>query len=128
MPNYDRRERVGEEIKKQLSEIIRGLKEFPIPAIFSILAAEISADFRQCKVHVSMLGEAADCAAFCKNLQSAQGKIRHELGKRVKIHHTPALAFQPDDSIAHSVRISHLIDTLNIPPAPPEEPEAVSEI
>ena len=120
MANYDRRERVGEEIKKQLSQILPGLKELERPALFSVMSAEISGDFRLCKVGISTLGTKAETETFCRALQAMQGKIRHELGTRVKIHHTPELVFEPDDSIAHSVHISDVISKLNIPPAEPD--------
>ncbi|MCL2434074.1 MAG: 30S ribosome-binding factor RbfA [Clostridia bacterium] len=121
MPNYDRRDRVGEEIKKLLTEIIQNDRDLEKPQIFSLLRCAPTRDFRQCAVYVSVLGNKEELNAFVSALNAAKGRLRFALGGRMSIHHTPELAFVADDGIARSVAMGELLQSLNIPPAPEEE-------
>jgi len=48
-------------------------------------------------------------------LQRASGFLRGKLGSALKIRHVPELRFLHDDSIAHGIEISRLIDDANHP-------------
>ena len=50
-----------------------------------------------------------------KGLKSAAGFLRHELGARLNLRHTPQLQFVPDDSIAYGAHIFDLLSKLDIP-------------
>ena len=113
--SYDRRDRVAEEIKKEVSDIVRTLKDPRIPPVFSIVRAEAARDLRTAKLYFSVLGGAEEQKMCADALKSANGLIRRELGNRLKTHHTPELTFISDDSIAYSAHISGLIDKLNLP-------------
>ncbi|MCL2433799.1 MAG: 30S ribosome-binding factor RbfA [Clostridia bacterium] len=123
MPNYDRRDRVGEEIKKLLTEIINNERGLEKPTVFSLLRCEPTRDFRQCAVYVSVLGEKEELNTFVSSLNAAKKSLRYALGGRMTIHHTPELTFVADDGIARSVAMGELLSSLNIPPAPLEEQE-----
>ena len=123
MPHYDRRDRVGEEIKKLLTEIINNDRDLEKPQVFSLLRCEPTRDFRRCAVYVSVLGSREELEGFVSALNAAQKSLRYALGGRMSIHHTPELTFVADDGIARSVAMGELLHSLNIPPAPAEEQE-----
>lgn len=101
--------RVAEAIKEEISDIIHhGIKD-PRVGFASITAVEVSRDFRHAKVFVSVLGDEVQKADTIKGLESASGFIRSELGKRVRLHHTPEILFRLDESIEHSVRITRIL-------------------
>jgi len=127
MPAYDRRDRVSQEIMRQLYEAIMANKDLEKPAVFSVLRAEVSRDMRECKVFMSMLGSEDERAAFLAQLTRHAPALRAALGARVRLHHTPALHFFTDDSIEHAVHIGQVIDSLNIPKADPEPTEPDDE-
>ena len=53
---YDRLDRINEEVRKALDQIIRGeLNDPRIGGTFSIPSAEVTRDLKYCKVRVSIL-------------------------------------------------------------------------
>ena len=68
-------DRINEEVRKALDQIIRGeLNDPRIGGTFSIPSAEVTRDLKYCKVRVSILEEARR-ADFMKALKSARGYI-----------------------------------------------------
>lgn len=109
---YDRRDRVAEELKKEVTDIVTNLKDPRIPPVFSIIHAEVSRDFRTAKIRFSILGDEEARKACSEALKSANGLIRKELSVRMRIHHTPSLQFISDDSIAYSVHIGGIMNQI----------------
>lgn len=69
---YDRLDRINEEVRKALDQIIRGeLNDPRIGGTFSIPSAEVTRDLKYCKVRVSILEEERR-ADFMKALKSAR--------------------------------------------------------
>ncbi|MGI6706907.1 MAG: 30S ribosome-binding factor RbfA [Clostridia bacterium] len=109
--NYTRTDRVSEEIKKEVSNIIRDeLKDPRIASINSITKVHVTKDLRHAKIYISVLGESEEQKATIDALNHAAGFIRKELGRRIRIRYTPEILFLLDASIAYSVHISKLID------------------
>jgi ribosome-binding factor A len=115
-----RRERVAEEIRAELSEILQHEMRDPRMGWVTVTRVEMSPDLAYAKVFVSIYGSESDLAASLGVLERAAGFIRAELGRRVRLRQTPELHFRADDSIEQSQRIQ---DLLNRTPIPPETPE-----
>lgn len=104
-----RPERVREFIKEQVGEIIqRDLKD-PRIGFVSVTSVEVSADLRHAKVFVSVLGDAQAKADTMAGLESAQGYVRGELGRRLQMRFFPEVLFRLDESIERGVRVMSLI-------------------
>lgn len=102
--------RINEEVLKALSEILRTVKDPRISSGFvSIVHCEVTNDLRWCTVYISVLGE-YDEKDLLKGLKSASGFLRRELAHTLSLRYTPELVFKVDNSIAHGVKISRLID------------------
>jgi len=108
MANH-RIDRINEEIKKELSSIVRGMKDPRIDPLVSVTKVETTPDLRYCKVFVSCLDEGRN-ADTVKGLASGAGYIRREIGSRIKTYYTPQFVFAPDNSISNGVRIAKLLD------------------
>lgn len=108
MPNH-RIGRLSEDIKRELSALLRDLKDPRISEMTSILRCEVSPDGSHCKVHVTALGDEQAVKESCKGLTSAAGYLRRELGSRLTIRKVPELHFIPDTSIAYSAHINELL-------------------
>lgn len=108
MPNH-RIGRLSEDIKRELSALLRDLKDPRISEMTSILRCEVSPDGSHCKVHVTALGDEQAVKESCKGLTSAAGYLRRELGSRLTIRKVPELHFIPDTSIAYSAHINDLL-------------------
>lgn len=110
MPGYHMN-RVTEDLRREVADIIRNMKDPRLPGIISVVHAEVSSDLSVAKVHVSCIG--GDNAATAKTLNTAAGFIRHELSARMQIRKTPELKFVPDSSIEQSVRIAKILNDID---------------
>ncbi len=104
-----RPERVREFIKEQVSDIIRHAVKDPRIGFVSVTDVEVSVDLRHAKVFVSVLGDAQAKADTMAGLESAQGFVRGELGRRLQMWFTPEILFRLDESIERGTRIVTLI-------------------
>ena len=103
--------RLNEEVKKELSNILRGgIKDPRIHPFTSVVAVEVAPDLKTCKVFISVLGDSKNQEDTLKCLKSAEGYIKSQLAKTLNLRNTPKLVFTVDQSIEYGVRMSHLID------------------
>lgn len=105
-----RPERLAEAIKKEISELLREELKDPRIGFVSITSVEVSKDLRYANVFVSVFGEPAQQKASIEALQKAQGFIRGELGRRIRLRYTPEITFKLDQSISHGSRIIALME------------------
>ncbi len=98
--------RTEEDILREMTAILRELKDPRIDPMLTVVRAELSRDLSNCKIYVSSLSGRDRAKESCKGLDSACGFIRRELFHRLKIRKCPALHFVADDSIAHSAEIN----------------------
>lgn len=107
----DRTNRIAEEMKREISEIIKNeVKDPRLPTLISVIAVNVTKDLRYAKVFVSVLGTEEEKVGAISALKSAAGFIRREVGHRMQIRYTPELHFELDTSIEHGVYMSQLID------------------
>ena len=106
--------RINEEIQKELSSLIRNLKDPRVQdTMISITHVETTPDLRWAKVYVSFLQEerAKDALA---GLKSAGGYLRRELGRALNLRYTPELNWALDDSITYGAKMMKLINSLEV--------------
>ena len=103
-------ERVAEQLRQEISEIIiRDLKD-PRIGMATISEVKLSPDLRNAVVKVSVVGEGDSRQSAIDGLDHAKGFIRRELGTRLSnLRFAPDLHFQLDEGVAYSVKISKLL-------------------
>ena len=107
--------RISEEIRREVSDIIRSsVKDPRISQVTSVVRADVAGDLRYAKIYISVLGSDEDREATLEGLKQAAGFIRRELGSRLDIRYTPELQFISDNSIEYSVEINKKLSELNI--------------
>ncbi len=107
--NYDRINRISEEVRKALDDIIRNsVKDPRVSGIFSITRADVTRDLSFCTVKVSVL-EAEKREGTLEALKSAAGFIRSELGRKVKLRALPELIFELDTGMEYADHINRLL-------------------
>ena len=112
MPSV-RYDRINEEIKKALSEIIRDMKDPRISPMTTVLLVEATNDLKIAKVRISVYDKSDDVRReTVAQLNRAEGFIARELGKRVDIRRKTTLKCSLDDSIEYAVHISEIINKL----------------
>ena len=106
--------RINEEIQKELSDLLRNLKDPRVQnTMISITRVETTPDLRFAKVFVSFLEEDKAADAL-KGLKSAGGYLRRELGRSLNLRYTPELQWALDDSITYGARMLKLISSLEV--------------
>ena len=106
---FARRDRIAEQIRRELAELIRTELRDPRVGMISLTEVQVSADYAHAKVFFSTLAGSEQLDAVYAGLQHAGGFLRRELGKRISIHATPELHFVFDASLEHGAQLSKLI-------------------
>ena len=101
-----RMDRIGEDISRELTAILRTVKDPRVGEMTSILRVEVTNDLSYATVHISSLSGMEAAKEAVKGLKSAAGYMRRELGLALRLRHVPELQFVADDSIAYSARIA----------------------
>ncbi len=110
-----RSDRINEEVKKTLSAIIREMKDPRISPMTTLTGAEVTKDLKYAKISVSVYDkDDAVRQGTVDALNHAAGFLAHELGQRMLIRRVPSLKFRLDDSIAYSIHISEILNSLDI--------------
>ena len=104
----ERTDRIAEEIKKVISEMIQNeLKDPRVKGLISITKVMLTKDLKFCKIYISVMG--ADKEEVLQGIKSGAGYMRKELGNRVQIRILPELQFVIDDSIEYGAHIDKVI-------------------
>ena len=103
---------MNSEVLKELSSIIRDVKDPRVSPWASIVDVYVAPDLKTCKVWVSVLGSEEDRDNTIKGLKSASGFIRHELALRMNLRNTPELTFISDATAEYGVDMIHKIDEI----------------
>lgn len=106
-------DRINEEVKRELSSVIRELKDARIPLMTSVVAVNVTNDLRYAKAYVSVMGDDEVQKNALAGLKSAAGFIRREMGKRVDLRYTPEFIFVLDRSIEHGAHIEEILRNFN---------------
>jgi len=107
---FSRTRRVGEQMQRELSELIQRELKDPRVGMITITGVEVSRDMSHAKVYVTVLGGEHSLEETLATLKHAAGFLRHELGHRMKLRIIPELHFFYDASIERGAHLSALID------------------
>lgn len=107
--SFDRTDRISGEVMREISGILREIKDPRMKGMISVLDVRVTKDLSYAKITVSVLGSEEDKRSTAAALKSAAGYIRRELSHRVDMRITPQLNFVISDAIEHEARISKMI-------------------
>jgi len=110
---FSRKDRVNEQIRRELADLIHGELKDPRVGMVSITEVEVTPDYAHAKVWFSTLAGEDRIPEIMNGLKKASGFLRRELGRRVRIHTTPELHFVHDQSLERGADLSRLIDEAN---------------
>lgn len=111
--NENRLNRINEELKKELSQIISyELKNPEATGMISVTRVKITPDLKYAKVYVSILNSKNDEKTI-EALKKSAGFIRSQIAKRVNLRITPELVFEKDDSMEYGMKIDSILKDLN---------------
>ena len=106
-------DRVEEQLRIELSEIIEREIQDPRIGLTTVTAVKVSPDLRHARVFVTVLGDDVRRKKALEGLRSAASFVRRSLSKR--LHHMrriPELTFDYDDAVEKGIRIEELLDQI----------------
>ena len=108
----DRAERVGDQILREISDLL--LKKVKDPRLKGVTLTEVrvSRDLRNAFVYYSLFTEDEHREQAQKGFESAQGFIRKEIGERLHLRYVPKIQLKYDTSLEYGQRIDKLLDKL----------------
>ncbi len=111
--------RVAEQIRGELSKILRDEVRDPRLGMLTITRVKLASDLGAATIFFSPLGEDPDAARreeLAEVMGQVNGFLRRTLSQRVKLRHTPELRFVLDESIARGADTLALMRDLDIQP------------
>ena len=108
----------GEKIKKalikEISQIIQQrIKDPRIEGIISVTDVDLSVDYRYAKVYISIYGSEKQKETVMEAIEESASFIRKEVGKRIRLRHTPELKFCLDETFEKGKKLTDLIDKIS---------------
>ncbi len=109
-----RNERVRKTLMKEIADILqKEIRDPRISGVVSILDVEVSHDNSYAKVYYSVFGNEEQKENTIEAMKQNTSKIRHEVGKRIRLRLTPELRFIYDDSVERGTKITEIIDKIS---------------
>ena len=107
--NTNRMNRVDEEIRREISNIIdQDLKNTNITGIISVTKVKVSPDLKMARVYISLLNSKSKKNTI-EGLKKSAGFIRSELARRINLRYTPEIIFELDESMEYGNRIENIL-------------------
>lgn len=107
-----RNERVRKELMRDISNIIR--KEIRgLEGVVSIVDVEVSHDNSYAKVFYSVLGSPEQIEKDKAIIDKNTGRVRFEIGKRIRLRVTPEIKFVYSDGLEQGSRVLDLIEKIS---------------
>ena len=109
----NRQRRVAELIRQEIAEILqRGVKD-PRVGFCSVMHVKLSPDLHYADTYVSVLGSEKERRDTMVGLERSAGWIRREIGRRIRLRHTPEIRFRQDDTLDEVYRIEQVIEQIH---------------
>ncbi len=120
-----RTSRLNGEYQKEISEIIRRMKDRTpdLKGLISVTEVDVAPDLKTAYVYVSIYGKNdVEGKRSFEVLQENAGYIRHELSQVMRMRTVPALTFRTDGSMVYGAKMDELFKKISYS-TPAEEQE-----
>lgn len=108
--DYSRTRRVGEQIQREIAQLVQQEIKDPRIGLVTISAVKLSRDMSHANIFFTVFDEVHPVKETLKVLEGAAGFLRHELAKRMQLRVIPHIHFKYDESIAYGNELSALIN------------------
>jgi ribosome-binding factor A len=114
--------RLNEQLKRELSEMIRTQVRDPRVGVVTVTGVEVASDLGSARVFVRVIGDRAELLETLAGLEAAAPFLRGLLGQVLHVRRIPELRFREDRSMEHARRIEQVLSEVVVP-AEETEPE-----
>jgi ribosome-binding factor A len=107
-----RTQRVANVIRQIIGEAILGKLADPRvdPARTSVTRVEIDEELTDARVYVSVMDDPTEQKLAVEALRHAKGYLQEQVGRQLRIRHTPHLTFELDEQFKKTLETYRLID------------------
>lgn len=109
MPQGTRPERVGEEIRQEISLALAREVHDPGIGFVTITRVKMSPDLQQARLYYTIIGDENVRRETAKGLERAKPFLRRHVANSVRLRRVPELTFEFDRSVEHQDRVEQLI-------------------
>jgi ribosome-binding factor A len=114
MAHGHRPDRVGDQIRQELSELLtRGVVHDPGIGFITLTRVKMSPDLQLARVFYTMMGDAAARRDTAAALERAAPFLRRQIGGRLHLRRVPEIEFRFDESVAQQDRIEQILRDLH---------------
>ena len=109
---FSRSQRMAEQLKRELAEIVRGEIKDPRLGFVSFTEVRMSRDLSHALIYTTVLDSDLDSERQLESidiLNNATGFIRGQVAKRIRARIVPTLKFVLDDSVTRGAAMDELI-------------------
>ena len=108
-----RSERLNADFRRELALILSHMKDPRLDGLLEVVRVKVTPDLAYAKVYIASVHGSAAAQEACRVLAGAEGHIKSELARNMKIRKIPALQFLPDDSVDYYNRIDSILKGLS---------------
>lgn len=119
--------RLNEQIKREVSEILRRQVRDPRVGLVTVTRVEVTGDLSLARILVRVAGDDADWSESMAGLEAAAPFIRRTLGGALHVRRVPELQFREDRALDHALRIEEILDDISVPPPEEGDPDTEAE-
>lgn len=106
-----RLEKVNEQLKREISRILRREVHDPRVGLVTVTGVEVSGDLSVAQVYVRPAsGEDSGWESMMEGLEAAASFVRRALGEDLHLRRIPELRFQEDHTLEEAMRIERILD------------------
>ncbi len=109
MAKFRRTDRINEQLREEISLLVRDEVRDPRVSLATITAVKTSPELDHAKVYFTSMGSEEERDETLTGLRSAAAFLRRELGKRLHMRRIPELHFELDRVLEEASRIEQLL-------------------
>ena len=112
MPLSHRIERIAEQIREEVSQILSTEIADPGVGLVTVTRVKVTADLSLARVYWTAMGDAVERKKNAKALARAAAYVRHLLSTRMTLRRSPEVQFLFDQSVAAQDRVEQILQEL----------------
>ncbi len=123
MSQGSRPERVADQIRSELADLLAREVHDPGIGFVTITRVQVTADLQTARVFYTALGDEKARKNTGRALERAAPFLRRQIAHRLRLKRSAELTFIYDESIAGQDRIEQLLNEIHATPLPHDDPE-----
>jgi ribosome-binding factor A len=126
MPLSHRVERVAEQIREEVSQILATEVADPGVGLVTVTRVKVTPDLSLARIYWTIMGDAAQRKLTAKALSRAAAYVRHLLSTRMTLRRSPEVQFIFDQSVAAQDRVEQILQEIKQEDAARQASDAVA--